>query len=266
LLIAAGLSGFGLAMRTPDGSVAASTEEKARPERVTVPTDPRPAAGRTRPAHEAKVEASDRSPRTATRVTDLPPATEGVQPAAPSLAAAAKPAEAVPERQEPPAEAVNAAPASDVPSAAEVPEPAPAIAAEPGASNPPSTAGNAAAAAALANSAAIPNGVAGQPAAILPAPPSPAPRAKGDFNTQAAREALEDAAGRAGKCRNIDAPTGTARIAVTFAPNGLATNAVIESGPFVGTAAGTCVASKFRAAKVPPFSGESVIVRKSVLF
>ena len=76
-------------------------------------------------------------------------------------------------------------------------------------------------------------------------------RAKGDFNTQAAREALEDAADRADKCKTIDTPSGTARVAVTFAPNGHVTNAIIESGPFVGTAAGTCVASKFRSAKVP---------------
>jgi hypothetical protein len=77
---------------------------------------------------------------------------------------------------------------------------------------------------------------------------------------------LEDAAGRAGKCRNIDTPSGTARVAVTFAPTGHVSNAVIESGPFVGTAAGSCVASKFRAAKVPPFSGDAVLVRKSVPF
>jgi hypothetical protein len=75
---------------------------------------------------------------------------------------------------------------------------------------------------------------------------------------------LEDAASRAAKCKTIDSPSGTARIAVTFAPNGQATNAVIESGPFVGTAAGTCVASKFRTARVPAFSGEPVQVHKSI--
>jgi hypothetical protein len=61
-------------------------------------------------------------------------------------------------------------------------------------------------------------------------------------------------------------PSGSARVAVTFAPTGHVSNAVIESGPFVGTAAGSCVASKFRSAKVPPFSGDSVLVRKSIAF
>jgi hypothetical protein len=102
------------------------------------------------------------------------------------------------------------------------------------------------------------------PPATAPAPV--APRGKGDFNTQAAREALEDAAARAARCKTIDTPSGTARIAVTFAPSGQATNAIIESGPFVGTAAGTCVASKFKAARVPPFSGDAVQVHKSVPF
>jgi hypothetical protein len=113
-----------------------------------------------------------------------------------------------------------------------------------------------------------PNPPAAQPANPAPAAPPAAARAanKGDFNTQAAREALEDAAVRAAKCKTIDSPSGTARIAVTFAPNGQATNAVIESGPFVGTAAGTCVASKFRTARVPAFTGDAVQVHKSIPF
>jgi hypothetical protein len=111
-------------------------------------------------------------------------------------------------------------------------------------------------------------GVATPPASPPVQPPAApaAARSKTDFNTQAAREALEDASLRAGKCKTIDTPSGTARIAVTFAPNGQATNAVVESGSIVGTAAATCVAAKFRAARVPPFSGEAVLVRKSVPF
>jgi hypothetical protein len=160
----------------------------------------------------------------------------------------AKPSEVTAEHDEP----ANVAPTPVVPNAAalpngtDVPVPSGTGPAEPGASG------------------------ANNPAPSTASPPavgSPhATRGKGDFNTQAAREALEDAAGRAVKCRNIDTPAGTARVAVTFAPNGHVTNAVIESGPFVGTTAGSCVASKFRSAKVPPFSGDSVLVRKNVPF
>jgi len=44
------------------------------------------------------------------------------------------------------------------------------------------------------------------------------------------------------------------------------TAAVVESGPFVGTAAGGCVASKFRTAKVPAFAGDPITVHKSFSF
>jgi len=110
-------------------------------------------------------------------------------------------------------------------------------------------------------------------AAELAAPQETAPAAADtpptheiEFNTTAAREALEQAGQRTASCRTIDAPAGAARVAVTFAPNGSVTSAVIESGPFVGTPAGTCVASKFRAVRVPPFTGDEVIVHKTVSF
>jgi predicted Zn finger-like uncharacterized protein len=227
LLIAAGLSVFGLAMRGTPG-------ESHGPEQGARPGDPT-AAARALPAGEGNP--NDRSSRAPTRVTDLPPA-EGADPATTGATA---------EKQEPEqAPLANAIPA--VPG--EAPTPSPAGASEPGSVNGPLA----------APTTAVP-----APAPVAPSP-APAARGKGDFNTQAAREAMEDAAGRAGKCRNIDTPSGTARVAVTFAPNGHVTNAIIESGPFVGTTAGTCVATKFRAAKVPPFSGDSVIVRKTVPF
>ena len=87
-----------------------------------------------------------------------------------------------------------------------------------------------------------------------------------DFNKEAARQAIEDAGQRAASCRTIDTPAGAARVAVTFSPAGNVTSAVIESGPFVGTSAGGCVASKFRSVRVPAFTGEPVTVRKSVSF
>jgi hypothetical protein len=252
LLIAAGLSGFGLAMRgSPGGQGNASAESSG--DEPAVPADPKSAAGRAHAVAEAKVDDPSPANRSPKRITDLPPAIEGTEPAH-AAAAAAKPPESLSDQQDPSHEAANAATgpagpngaapmAATAPGAEDVP-PLATGATDPGAIPPPSTVTSAAA----------------------PLAPAPAARAKGDFSTQAARETLEDAAGRAGKCRNIDTPSGTARVAVTFAPNGHVTNAVIESGPFVGTAAGNCVASKFRSAKVPPFSGESVLVRKSVPF
>jgi hypothetical protein len=87
-----------------------------------------------------------------------------------------------------------------------------------------------------------------------------------EFDTTSARASLEEAGRRAGECRTVDTPAGGARVAVTFAPTGRVTSAVIEAGPFSGTPAGGCVVSKFRTAHVPPFSGESVTVHKTVSF
>ena len=276
LLMAAGLSGVGLAMRGSPDSAAVSETTDSDP--AAHPSDPASADNRARAAAEAKREGPSRSSRAPTRVTDLPSAGEGVERATGSTnTAAGKPSPGTIEKDEPAVRAVaNAAPIAVAPHAVEAhggvpaadpgaaenaasPPAAPNAAelhAEPGAGDPSLEGANAAGPAIEA---------AAQPPA--PAPPAAVGRSRGDFNTQAAREALEDAAGRAGKCKTIDTPSGTtARVAVTFAPSGHVTNAVIESGPFVGTAAGSCVASKFRAAKVPPFSGESVLVRKSVPF
>jgi predicted Zn finger-like uncharacterized protein len=252
LLIAAGLSGFGLAMRGSPGAPGSAVAGETPPPEA--PSDSEAAVARSRPAAEAKLSHSEGTRRNPTRVTDLPPAIDGVPPTLGAGTAAPGPAEAASETQEPPREALNTPPTpappstAALPNAADVPPPSPA-----GPTGPTSNGANG-----PSLPSAAPTPVVGSPA--------PASRAKGDFNTQAAREALEDAAGRAGKCRNIDTPAGTARVAVTFAPNGHVTNAVIESGPFVGTTAGSCVASKFRAAKVPPFSGDAVLVRKTVPF
>ncbi len=90
------------------------------------------------------------------------------------------------------------------------------------------------------------------------APPSDLP----PFDRAAASAALGSAAGSAAGCKQPDGPTGSGRAAVTFMPSGRATNAVI-TGDFAGTAVGGCVARIFRAAKVPPFSGDAVTVGKS---
>jgi hypothetical protein len=93
-------------------------------------------------------------------------------------------------------------------------------------------------------------------------PPPPGP----EFSREAAQSALEDAAALAATCRQEDTTAGAVRVAVTFVPSGQATVAVVESGVVRGTPVGSCVASKFRTAKVPPFSGTKVTVHKTMMF
>ena len=107
--------------------------------------------------------------------------------------------------------------------------------------------------------------------AAAPAPPpfeapQPPPPPGPDFSREAAQSALEDAAALAATCRQEDTTAGAVRVAVTFVPSGQATVAVVESGVVRGTPVGSCVAAKFRTAKVPPFSGSKVTVHKTLMF
>jgi predicted Zn finger-like uncharacterized protein len=96
---------------------------------------------------------------------------------------------------------------------------------------------------------------------------APAPAAGGGdgptFDRAAAISALSAAASAAQSCKRADGPTGSGRIAVTFAPSGNATTANVEGPPFAGTPVGGCVAARFRGTRVPPFGGASVTVRKT---
>lgn len=102
-----------------------------------------------------------------------------------------------------------------------------------------------------------------------PKPPvthaQPAPGVAGDFNRDAAAAALSGALSGAQSC--VPAGMGgVARLAVTFAPSGRVTQAMVEGPPFAGTSAGGCIATKARSASVPPFQGGVVTVHKSVRF
>jgi hypothetical protein len=82
------------------------------------------------------------------------------------------------------------------------------------------------------------------------------------FNTAAAKTALATDAAALGRCRKEGGPTGAGKAIVTFAPSGRVTSANV-TGAFAGTSVGGCVASVFRNAKVPAFSGSPVTVSKS---
>jgi predicted Zn finger-like uncharacterized protein len=108
------------------------------------------------------------------------------------------------------------------------------------------------------------------PAALGVPPPAPAPKeaapaagGSGDFDRAAALSALSAAATAAQSCKKPDGPTGSGRIAVTFANNGQATTANVEGPPFAGTPVGGCVAARFRGTHVPPYGGTPITVHKT---
>ena len=95
--------------------------------------------------------------------------------------------------------------------------------------------------------------------------PAPADVADVEFNKGAASATLSEHAGKAKTCRTADGPTGVAKVKVTFAPStGRVTQASVSDPPFAGTDVGDCIASTFRTANVPPFTGLPVSVTKSV--
>jgi hypothetical protein len=83
------------------------------------------------------------------------------------------------------------------------------------------------------------------------------------FSKASAISALGAAASGAGSCKKPGGPTGAGKATVTFAPSGRVTTATVSGGSYAGTPVGGCVASVFRRAHVPPFSGSSVTVSKS---
>ena len=94
--------------------------------------------------------------------------------------------------------------------------------------------------------------------------PPPPPAGGAEFDRSAAIAALNAAAGRAAACKQPDDPAGGASVSVTFAPSGRVTSSKVTTPPFQGTPTGGCIASAFRAAKVPPFEGAPVSVTKNV--
>ena len=89
------------------------------------------------------------------------------------------------------------------------------------------------------------------PAPAAPAPAAPAAGGSGDFDRAAALSALSAAATAAQACKKPDGPTGSGRIAVTFANNGSATTANVgvprsPARPWEGVSQRAFAASTFR--------------------
>jgi eukaryotic-like serine/threonine-protein kinase len=92
-------------------------------------------------------------------------------------------------------------------------------------------------------------------------PPAP-PGERGSFNRGAATSALANAARRAAACKSDDGPTGSGRATVTFSPDGPASN-VSVAAPFAGTSVGACIATAYKGAQVPAFTGSPVTLPHS---
>jgi eukaryotic-like serine/threonine-protein kinase len=88
------------------------------------------------------------------------------------------------------------------------------------------------------------------------AAPPPAEE-RGPLNKGAAMSALAAAGGRAKACGGGDGPSGAGRAMVTFSPDGPVSNVTV-SAPFAGTSVGACIATAFRTARVPAFTGSAV--------
>lgn len=97
-----------------------------------------------------------------------------------------------------------------------------------------------------------------------PEPPKPPPGGGGEFNKSAAKASIGALKGAAQGCKQPGGPQGHAKVAITFAPTGRVTVATVVGPPFAGTPVGGCIASVFRGASVPPFSGANVTVQTSV--
>jgi eukaryotic-like serine/threonine-protein kinase len=101
--------------------------------------------------------------------------------------------------------------------------------------------------------------------AVEPKQEAPAPPAdeRGPLNRGAALSALAAAGGRARACGGSeDGPSGSGRAMVTFSPDGPVSNVTLPA-PFAGTSVGTCIATAFRSARVPAFTGSSVTLPAS---
>ena len=169
---------------------------------------------------------------------DTSAATEGsASPSASSAAVAEKPAEE-PKKEEPtkPAEVASAAASA-------------------------SAAPSASAASTATTKPATQSG--GGTAVKKPKEDAPPPADAQPFSKASAISALGAAASSAGSCKKPGGPTGPGKATVTFAPSGRVTTATVAGGSYAGTGVGGCVASVFRRAHVPPFSGSSVTVSKS---
>jgi hypothetical protein len=237
---------FGDAQRAPTALVPAAAPS-------SVPVDVRPSAAEP-PAPVAASAAPTGSPPALVAAAAAPT----VRPAVATPTPTATPRASVPAQAEvastpAPRDPANVYDDKDGPRP-QATEPAPAPTSEP----PPAPQ---AAAPALAPSTAPATATA--PSAE-PAPAEPSEGEGPQVDRGALESALASAARAAAACDLGEyGAHGSGRIAVTFAPSGRVTRALVESGPLIGTTVGGCVARAFREATIPPFGGGPVTAHRS---
>jgi hypothetical protein len=64
-------------------------------------------------------------------------------------------------------------------------------------------------------------------------------------------------------CRARNSEKGECHVKVTFVPVGEASKVIVDRGPWVGTPVAKCIATRFKQAKIPAFSGDPVNVGKT---
>ena len=60
-------------------------------------------------------------------------------------------------------------------------------------------------------------------------------------------------------CKGKKGSPGEGHVLVTFMPTGAAASASVDRGPFTGTPIGTCIATEYKKAKIPPFKGTAAV-------
>lgn len=80
------------------------------------------------------------------------------------------------------------------------------------------------------------------------------------FDRTSAARALRDVDLSA--CKKPSGPAGDGHVTITFGSDGHVLSTIVDDGAFRHSAVGGCIAGKFRAMRVPPFSG-SIIVEAS---
>ncbi len=197
---------------------------------------------------------------TTTEVASLPAPQTGVRGAEPTPAATAEPSAAPGASPEPTGAASAAATAGAATAGAEPTAKVTSTQGKEPAAGPAKPGPTAEANAAPAETAKQPD-----PAKPEVKQPEPAPASNEvPFDKAAAAASLAARKGAAAGCKQEGGPTGHAKVSVTFAPSGRVTTANINGPPFAGTPVGGCIASKFRGATVPPFTGSPVTVHTSV--
>jgi hypothetical protein len=87
-------------------------------------------------------------------------------------------------------------------------------------------------------------------------------RTKSAFDEGTALAAIRNAGLGSPQCG--EGAAGATVVSVTFAPSGRVTRALVEDGPFRGTAVGGCIARHLRGVSIPPFDGDFRTVRTDV--